>query len=123
GTFAVEMFVKQDAIFINEMAPRPHNSGHYTIEACNVSQFTQHIRAICGYPLASTNLLTPATMVNVLGEDMNQMTQAMPTLQNGFVHLYGKDRVKAKRKMGHITFTGETVEEIEKIVAEYENKR
>src|SRR5690625_1083467 len=70
GTFAIEMFVKGEEIFINEMAPRPHKSGHYTMEACNVSQFAQHIRAICGLPLVEINQLQSVRMVNVLGEDM-----------------------------------------------------
>ena len=70
GTFAIEMFVKGEEIFINEMAPRPHNSGHYTIEACSESQFSQHIRAICGLPLPEIRLHQNAMMINVLGEDM-----------------------------------------------------
>ena len=69
GTLAVEMFVlENDEIIINELAPRPHNSGHYSIEACNVSQFHQHIRAICGWPLRKPKLWAPSIMVNVLGE-------------------------------------------------------
>jgi 5-(carboxyamino)imidazole ribonucleotide synthase len=108
GTFAIEMFVKGDDIYLNEMAPRPHNSGHYTIEACNVSQFTQHIRAICGLPLIDIQLLQPATMINVLGEDLSGVLQAMTDTSGGFVHLYGKDEAKAKRKMGHVTFIAET---------------
>lgn len=112
GTFAIEMFVRGEQIFINEMAPRPHNSGHYTIEACNVSQFTQHIKAICGLPLGSISLLQPAVMVNILGEDMDGVLRAMQTAAEGFVHLYGKDEAKAKRKMGHVTFIGQTEEAV-----------
>src|SRR5699024_7505043 len=98
------------------MAPRPHNSGHYTIEACNVSQFTQHIRAICGLSLIAIELLQPATMINILVEDLEDVLKAMRTSPNGFVHLYGKDETKDKRKMGHITFIGETTEVVKQLV-------
>ncbi|SHF82128.1 5-(carboxyamino)imidazole ribonucleotide synthase [Ornithinibacillus halophilus] len=111
GTFAIEMFVSGEDIYVNEMAPRPHNSGHYTIESCNISQFTQHIRAICGLPLIPVEVVTPAIMLNILGEDVEPTLHAMPKTPNGFVHFYGKDEVKAKRKMGHITFIGDTAEE------------
>ena len=122
GTFAIEMFVHDDEIFINEMAPRPHNSGHYTIEACNVSQFTQHIRAICGLPLIEVSLLQPAMMINVLGEDLESVLNALKTSQNGFVHLYGKEEPKEKRKMGHITFISETVEGLQEQVSSFQNE-
>ncbi len=111
GTFAIEMFVQGETIYLNEMAPRPHNSGHYTIEACNISQFAQHIRAICGLPLMEINLLEEATMINVLGEDMEGVLSAMQKVSGGFVHLYGKEGIKPKRKMGHITFIGDTHKE------------
>ncbi|WP_229683112.1 5-(carboxyamino)imidazole ribonucleotide synthase [Virgibacillus oceani] len=123
GTFAIEMFVKGEAIYLNEMAPRPHNSGHYTIEACNISQFGQHIRAICGLPLTPIKLLQPATMVNILGEDMEHALNRMPILKNASVHLYGKDEAKQKRKMGHVTFTSETKEEVSKLVSAYEEAK
>src|SRR5690625_3179218 len=119
GTFAIEMFVSGEEIFINEMAPRPHNSGHYTIEACNVSQFTQHIRAICGLPLVEIELLQPATMINILGEDLEGVLRAMSASSNGFVHLYGKDEPKNKRKMGHITFIGETTDAVKQLVKDF----
>lgn len=115
GTFAIEMFVDGEAIYLNEMAPRPHNSGHYTIEACNISQFAQHIRAICGLPLLPVKLLEPATMVNILGESVEATLRSMSKVGSGFVHLYGKEAPKAKRKMGHITFIGENkLEQLEK---------
>lgn len=120
GTFAIEMFVKGEDIYINEMAPRPHNSGHYTIEACNVSQFSQHIRAICGLPLNEVQLQNNAIMVNVLGEHMNKALRALTTLPNAFVHLYGKEEPKEKRKMGHITFIADNEEEVFKMRQEYE---
>src|SRR5699024_6224254 len=111
GTFAIEMFVKGEEVYINEMAPRPHNSGHYTIEACNVSQFTNHIRAICRLPLTKVRMIQHAVMVNVLGEDVDKASQALRTLPEGFVHLYGKAEAKSKRKMGHITFIANTTAE------------
>ncbi|SDR11659.1 5-(carboxyamino)imidazole ribonucleotide synthase [Virgibacillus subterraneus] len=123
GTFALEMFVKDEDIFLNEMAPRPHNSGHYTIEACNISQFQQHIRAICGLSLMPITLLQPAGMVNILGDDMNDVLRMLPGLDNGFVHLYGKEGVKAKRKMGHITFIEKTQDDVRARLTAYEEAK
>lgn len=114
GTFAIEMFVQGNRIFLNEMAPRPHNSGHYTIEACNISQFSQHVRAICGLPLVDIELLNEAVMINILGEDMDGVLKALPQAEDGFVHLYGKAEPKEKRKMGHITFIAEKEETVQK---------
>lgn len=122
GTFAIEMFVQGDEIFINEMAPRPHNSGHYTIEACNVSQFTQHIRAICGLPLTKIRKLQDAVMMNILGEDMERALKAMTNIPEGFVHLYGKAEAKAKRKMGHITFIGDNATDVVLLKQAYEEE-
>lgn len=122
GTFAIEMFVKGDELYINEMAPRPHNSGHYTIEACNISQFAQHIRAICGLPLMKIELEQHAVMINVLGENLEATLNFMGTSSEGFVHLYGKAEPQEKRKMGHITFIGETLEGIEAYVRYFEEK-
>lgn len=111
GTLAVEMFLtKDDEIYINELAPRPHNSGHYSIEACETSQFEQHVRAVCGWPLGSTSLLKPAVMVNILGEHQQPLLDRIPDLQDWKVHLYGKKEAKFKRKMGHVTLLRETVE-------------
>lgn len=120
GTFAIEMFVQGEDIYINEMAPRPHNSGHYTIESCNVSQFTQHIRAICHLPLIPIEQLQEAVMINVLGENMERALQAMQTMPNSFVHLYGKDVAQPKRKMGHVTFIGQSLADIDPHVKRYE---
>lgn len=104
GTLAVEMFVgKNEEIYINELAPRPHNSGHYSIEACNISQFGQHIRAICNWPLRKPELLKPAVMVNVLGEHLEGIVSSLAEHPEWSVHLYGKAEAKVKRKMGHIT--------------------
>ncbi|MGJ9458388.1 5-(carboxyamino)imidazole ribonucleotide synthase [Oceanobacillus sp. CF4.6] len=119
GTFAIEMFVKGEGIYLNEMAPRPHNSGHYTIEACNISQFTQHIRAICGLPLTDIKLLMPTVMVNVLGEDLEGILKAMAQTEDGFIHLYGKAEPKAKRKMGHVTFVAENEEALKKQIVNF----
>lgn len=116
GTFAIEMFVKGKEVYVNEMAPRPHNSGHYTIEGCNVSQFAQHIRAICGLPLIEVELHGPTAMINVLGNDIEYAKTFLTKSNVGFLHLYGKEEPKQKRKMGHITFTAKTVEELEKQV-------
>ncbi|SFB14976.1 5-(carboxyamino)imidazole ribonucleotide synthase [Lentibacillus halodurans] len=123
GTFAIEMFVKGDDIFLNEMAPRPHNSGHYTIEACNVSQFQQHIRAICGLPLMPVRFMRPAVMVNILGNDMEAVLNVMPAMQDGFIHLYGKERIKPKRKMGHMTFLGDSLDQAKQRLAAYEEDK
>ncbi|MEH7072990.1 5-(carboxyamino)imidazole ribonucleotide synthase [Neobacillus drentensis] len=111
GTLAVEMFLTSDGtIYINELAPRPHNSGHFSIEACETSQFEQHIRAICNWPLGSTGLLKPAVMVNLLGEHLDQLYKEIPTVNDWKIHLYGKKEAKVKRKMGHVTILRESVE-------------
>lgn len=111
GTLAVEMFLAvNDDIYINELAPRPHNSGHYTIEACETSQFEQHIRAVCNWPLASTRLLRPAVMVNILGEHQAHIINKISDLQDWKIHLYGKEEPKEKRKMGHATLLRSSVE-------------
>jgi 5-(carboxyamino)imidazole ribonucleotide synthase len=111
GTLAVEMFLTSDgSIYINELAPRPHNSGHFSIEACETSQFEQHIRAICNWPLGSTGLLKPAVMVNLLGEHLENLYKEIPTMNDWKIHLYGKKEAKTKRKMGHVTILRDNVE-------------
>lgn len=119
GTLAVEMFLTEDGrIYINELAPRPHNSGHFTIEACETSQFEQHIRAVCNWPLSSVELLKPAVMVNILGEHVEKVVDRIQSYPNWKLHLYGKHEAKAKRKMGHLTVLHhsitEALQEIEK---------
>jgi len=104
GVLAIEMFVAGGEIYINELAPRPHNSGHYTIDACITSQFEQHIRAVCGLPLGDTRLHTPVVMVNILGEHMD--IERLCNLA-GKMHLYGKAEAKPGRKMGHINMLGD----------------
>ncbi|NHC40328.1 5-(carboxyamino)imidazole ribonucleotide synthase [Bacillus sp. MM2020_1] len=111
GTLAVEMFLTSDGtIYINELAPRPHNSGHFSIEACETSQFEQHIRAICNWQLGSTGLLKPAVMVNLLGEHLENLYKEIPTMNDWKIHLYGKKEAKTKRKMGHVTILRDSVE-------------
>lgn len=112
GTLAVELFMLKDGrLYVNELAPRPHNSGHYTIEACETSQFEQHIRAICGLPLGPTSLRTPVVMENILGEQLEDVLATASRLSEVKLHLYGKKEAKPKRKMGHLTATAKTVEE------------
>ncbi len=107
GVCGVELFLLPDeSLLVNEIAPRPHNSGHYTIDACSCSQFEQHIRAICGLPLGSTELKFYAAMVNLLGDGRgNCLSGLEQALQNEHIcfHLYGKQQAAARRKMGHLT--------------------
>ena len=115
GVLCVEFFVMDDGtILVNEFAPRPHNSGHFTIEACYTSQFELQLRAVCGLPLGSTKQVQPAVMVNVMGQMwMNREPdwEAALRIPNVTLHLYGKQEPKDKRKMGHITALASTVEE------------
>jgi 5-(carboxyamino)imidazole ribonucleotide synthase len=111
GTLAVEMFITSDDLYVNELAPRPHNSGHYSIEACETSQFEQHIRAVCNWPLANTELLKPAVMVNILGEHQDGVIEKIPDAKDWKIHLYGKKEAKLKRKMGHVTLLRASIEE------------
>ncbi|HFJ9441706.1 5-(carboxyamino)imidazole ribonucleotide synthase [Bacillus thuringiensis serovar roskildiensis] len=111
GTLAVEMFATaDDEIYINELAPRPHNSGHYTQDACETSQFGQHIRAICNLPLGETNLLKPVVMVNILGEHIEGVLRQVNRLTGCYLHLYGKEEAKAQRKMGHVNILNDNIE-------------
>ncbi len=113
GLIAVEMFLTTDGqLYVNELAPRPHNSGHYTMDACVTSQFEQHVRAVCNLPLGSTELLSPVVMVNILGEHLQPVIDQIDKLpRTAKLHLYGKAESKAKRKMGHINVLAPTVEE------------
>nr|WP_026092408.1 5-(carboxyamino)imidazole ribonucleotide synthase [Calidifontibacillus oryziterrae] len=112
GTLAVEMFLTIDnEIFINELAPRPHNSGHYTINACETCQFEQHVRAICGWPLGETNLLKPVVMANILGEHVEPVLANIDQFSDCKLHLYGKAEAKLARKMGHLNILANTVDE------------
>jgi 5-(carboxyamino)imidazole ribonucleotide synthase len=103
GVLAVEMFVTGDGkLLVNELAPRPHNSGHWTIDACATSQFEQLVRAICGLPIGSTERHSDAVMKNLIGDEVETWREAIaePTAR---VHLYGKRATLPGRKMGHIT--------------------
>lgn len=110
GLLAVELFLtKKGVILINEVAPRPHNSGHHTIDSCVTSQFQQHLRAILNWPLGSTEIQMPAVMVNLLGEDgytgkaIYEGMEKVMGIEGVKVHLYGKEITKPFRKMGHAT--------------------
>jgi 5-(carboxyamino)imidazole ribonucleotide synthase len=118
GIFGIEMFVtKNGNVLVNEIAPRPHNSGHYSNEACSISQFEQHLRAILNLRLEKPRLLSPAAMINLLGpagwegpysvEGMNKLA----SVPGAKLYIYGKLTSKPQRKLGHITVTAETVEE------------
>lgn len=115
GTMGVEMFLRSDgSILINELAPRVHNSGHYTIEGCACSQFENHLRAILGMPLGSTSLVAPAAvMINLLGAVKDPSTVQLPP--GAHLHLYGKKEARPGRKMGHVTALGKSVVEAEVI--------
>ncbi|GFP32499.1 5-(carboxyamino)imidazole ribonucleotide synthase [Candidatus Hakubella thermalkaliphila] len=116
GIFGVEMFLSKNKVLVNEIAPRPHNSGHYTIEACLTCQFEQHVRAITGLPLGSTKLLSPAVMVNLLGEERCQGHSTIEGLNKALsisglsFHFYGKKVTRPFRKMGHVTILDENLE-------------
>jgi len=112
GLLGVEMFALPDGTLLaNELAPRPHNSGHYTMNACVTSQFEQHIRAVCGLPLGAVDLLTPVVMVNIMGEDYPLRIDAALSDPRVKLHLYGKQEARVGRKMGHLNVTAPTVEE------------
>jgi 5-(carboxyamino)imidazole ribonucleotide synthase len=118
GIFGIEMFVsKEGEILVNEVAPRPHNSGHYTNEACSISQFEQHIRAILDLPLGKPELLSPAVMVNILGNENFRGPYAIKGLREMLripgvkLYVYGKKIAAPRRKLGHITAVGKTVDE------------
>lgn len=105
GVCGIEFFVTPNGeVLVNELAPRPHNSGHYTIEACNVSQFDQHILAITGRPLMESHLLENALMINVLGQHMPLLKEVVGRYPNFMLHVYDKGEAKEQRKMGHFTF-------------------
>src|SRR5919197_3610496 len=118
GIFGIEMFVtKKGDVLVNEIAPRPHNSGHYTNEACSVSQFEQHLRAVLDLPLTKPELLSPAVMVNILGPQNSNGPYTVKGLAKLLavpgvkLYIYGKKTARPRRKLGHITATGRTVKE------------
>ncbi len=112
GVLAVEMFVVGGRLMVNEIAPRPHNSGHYTIDACRTSQFEQQVRVLCGLPLGDPTLHTPAVMVNLLGDIWGAgepRWEAVLRHAGAHLHLYGKREARPGRKMGHVTVCEATV--------------
>ena len=129
GLLAVEMFLtKDDEILVNEIAPRPHNSGHQTIEGSITSQFEQHLRSILDLPLGATDLKTPSAMVNLLGENGYEgpakyigMEEVL-AMKGTHVHLYGKKITKPFRKMGHVTIEAQDEEKLREIAKSVKNK-
>lgn len=121
GTMGVEFFVSRGQLLVNEMAPRPHNSGHYTIDACVTNQFEQQVRALCGLPLGEPRAHSASVMVNLLGdlwydgdtyrEPDWSVLYAIPNLK---LHLYGKHHARPGRKMGHFTVIGDNAEAVQK---------
>ena len=119
GLLAVELFLtKSNELLVNEIAPRPHNSGHHTIECCTTSQFSQHLRAILNLPLGDTSLIQAGAMINLVGEKefngpvIYDGLENLLTIPGVFPHLYGKEISKPFRKMGHITITGKNIDEL-----------
>lgn len=103
GVLTVEFFVcDEDIVLVNEIAPRTHNSGHWTIDACSVSQFDNHVRTVCGLPVGNSERHSNAEMLNLIGKDVNDVDEYLAEPFTN-VHLYGKTQVKEGRKMGHIT--------------------
>lgn len=127
GIFAVELFLTEDGqILLNEVAPRPHNSGHHTIESCKTSQFEQHLRGVLGLPLGDPSMITPAAiMYNILGEDegepgfylAHQLMLRALSISGAFVHWYNKPEMRKQRKMGHITIVGRSMSVVENLLA------
>lgn len=116
GTFTVEFFIdKSNHLYVNEIAPRPHNSGHYSIEACDYSQFDTHILAVTGQNLPKEiEILKPAVMMNLLGRDLDLLEDKFVNHPEWHVHIYGKPERKPNRKMGHMTILTNNVDETEK---------
>ena len=113
GLLVIEFFVTEQGVIVNEMAPRPHNSGHYSFDVCYTSQFEQLIRAVCGLPLGSVEIFSEAVMVNILGENLSKVVNGIPSFpENVKVHLYGKTGdPEPKRKVGHVTIKTTDVDE------------
>jgi len=114
GTFCVEFFQRGDELLVNEIAPRVHNSGHYSLDATQISQYELHVRAICALPLVEPRLFRPAVMVNILGAGAGDTLGGLDVLlreRDLKLHLYGKAHAALRRKMGHFTVLGETVDD------------
>ena len=115
GVLCVEMFVTQDGrVLVNELAPRPHNSGHFSLDACSMSQFEALVRSVCNIPMQEPRLLTPCAMVNLLGKHLERIDLVKAQeIRGAKIHLYGKKKLEQKRKMGHVTITGSSAEDVE----------
>jgi len=118
GVLAIEMFLtKKGEILVNELAPRPHNSGHHTIESCETSQFENHLRAVLGLPLGSCATLSSASTLNIIGSGNGRAewigVEELLSMKNVFLHNYGKISCRVGRKMGHITVTGKQNKDIQ----------
>tara|TARA_Y100000766_G_scaffold274437_1_gene276425 strand:+ start:4531 stop:5682 length:1152 start_codon:yes stop_codon:yes gene_type:complete len=129
GLLAVELFLtNKEEILINEVAPRPHNSGHHTIECCVTSQFDQHIRSILNLPLGSTDILTPGIMVNLVGQNEQEGNVIYKNLNDifdysgVFIHIYGKKKSRLNRKMGHITIINKDIKKAIEMGKKIKNK-
>ncbi len=122
GVFGIEMFVAHDELLINEIAPRVHNSGHHSLHSSKTSQFEQHLRAIMGLELGSTELLHPTIMYNILGEAgfEGRYKTVDPKMKNCFLKMYGKDISKPKRKLGHINIVAEGNQTVDDLLAKAE---
>ncbi len=117
GTMCIEFFISEsDEVFVNEIAPRPHNSGHLTIEACNISQFDAHIRGVCNLAMPKIELLKPAAMVNLLGQHLENAKNELAEHPEWHFHDYGKDSVKDNRKMGHITILSDDLQATKQVI-------
>jgi 5-(carboxyamino)imidazole ribonucleotide synthase len=109
GTYCIEFFISEDALYVNEIAPRVHNSGHYSLDATQISQYEAHVRAICALPLVEPRLMAPAVMVNILGAGSGDQLDGIADLLRDpdvKLHLYGKRHAALRRKMGHFTVLG-----------------
>ena len=126
GIMAVEFFISNGELLVNEIAPRPHNSGHYTLDACVTDQFEQQVRAICGLPLGDTRLLSPVVMINMLGDiwhnDQAPKWQKLLNHPNVKLHLYGKKEARPGRKMGHFNVLAENIDDALKLAEDLKNQ-
>ena len=124
GVFTIEFFIdKNGELYVNEIAPRPHNSAHYTIEACNISQFDAHILSVTNQPLPEVYQHKDAIMMNLLGEDLDRLDLELFDYSEWNVHLYGKSDRKPARKMGHVTILTDDIDaEIVKLKKNFEKE-
>ncbi|GLB47452.1 N5-carboxyaminoimidazole ribonucleotide synthase [Philodulcilactobacillus myokoensis] len=121
GILGIEFFVMPDGnLMVNELAPRPHNSGHYSIEACNISQFEAHIRSICHLEIPEVHQYQPAVMVNMLGDELTLGRKELPKHPEWHFHDYGKAEIRPRRKMGHITVMGNSIDRLLQSLKQFE---